>query len=204
MRTGRATTAPHAVQPKFTTNRADGGQHADSPDVVFVVRRAGTPGARRTVVGIDIGGGAAIIYRMAMIRIVAQLSTLLAVTWGVFVLSTFSLLILRPGGNPLAVLALGAVFGLVLVAMLAVICVPLLVLTRNVARRRVALALVASLTVSVISFVFCAWLISESADTMQGNLRFWGRFPAVFLANFIPFPVAGCVFGARSLGIFAR
>jgi 23S rRNA G2445 N2-methylase RlmL len=31
---------------------------ADSPDVVFVVRRAGTPGNRRTVVGIDIGGGA--------------------------------------------------------------------------------------------------------------------------------------------------
>jgi 23S rRNA G2445 N2-methylase RlmL len=31
---------------------------ADSPDVVFVVRRAGTPGAQRTVVGIDIGGGA--------------------------------------------------------------------------------------------------------------------------------------------------
>src|SRR5213592_3382028 len=31
---------------------------ADSPDIVFVVRRAGTPGARRTVVGIDIGGGA--------------------------------------------------------------------------------------------------------------------------------------------------
>ena len=31
---------------------------ADSPDVVFVVRRAGTPGAERTVVGIDIGGGA--------------------------------------------------------------------------------------------------------------------------------------------------
>ena len=31
---------------------------ADSPDVVFVVRRAGTPDARRTVVGIDIGGGA--------------------------------------------------------------------------------------------------------------------------------------------------
>jgi len=30
----------------------------DAPDVVFVVRRAGTPGARRTVVGIDIGGGA--------------------------------------------------------------------------------------------------------------------------------------------------
>jgi 23S rRNA G2445 N2-methylase RlmL len=31
---------------------------ADSPDVVFVVRRAGTPEARRTVVGLDIGGGA--------------------------------------------------------------------------------------------------------------------------------------------------
>lgn len=30
---------------------------ADSPDVVFVARRAGTPEARRTVVGIDIGGG---------------------------------------------------------------------------------------------------------------------------------------------------
>jgi 23S rRNA G2445 N2-methylase RlmL len=31
---------------------------AESPDVVFVVRRAGTPDMRRTVVGIDIGGGA--------------------------------------------------------------------------------------------------------------------------------------------------
>src|SRR4029453_10688496 len=31
---------------------------ADSPDVVFVVRRAGTPDRRRTVVGIDIGLGA--------------------------------------------------------------------------------------------------------------------------------------------------
>jgi 23S rRNA G2445 N2-methylase RlmL len=31
---------------------------ADSPDVVFVVRRAGTPERRRTVVGIDIGLGA--------------------------------------------------------------------------------------------------------------------------------------------------
>jgi 23S rRNA G2445 N2-methylase RlmL len=31
---------------------------ADSPDVVFVVRRVGMPDARRTVVGIDIGGGA--------------------------------------------------------------------------------------------------------------------------------------------------
>ncbi len=32
--------------------------NADTPEVVFVVRRAGTPGARRTVVGIDVGGGA--------------------------------------------------------------------------------------------------------------------------------------------------
>lgn len=31
---------------------------ADAPEVVFVVRRAGIPGARRTVVGIDVGGGA--------------------------------------------------------------------------------------------------------------------------------------------------
>jgi putative N6-adenine-specific DNA methylase len=31
---------------------------ADSPDIVFVVRRAGAPDRRRTVVGIDIGGGA--------------------------------------------------------------------------------------------------------------------------------------------------
>jgi 23S rRNA G2445 N2-methylase RlmL len=31
---------------------------ADQPDVVFVVRRVGMPDARRTVVGIDIGGGA--------------------------------------------------------------------------------------------------------------------------------------------------
>src|SRR6185369_8071143 len=31
---------------------------AESPDIVFVVRRAGIPEARRTHVGIDIGGGA--------------------------------------------------------------------------------------------------------------------------------------------------
>ena len=30
---------------------------ADTPDVVFVARRVGTPEARRTVIGIDIGGG---------------------------------------------------------------------------------------------------------------------------------------------------
>jgi 23S rRNA G2445 N2-methylase RlmL len=32
--------------------------HAESPDVVFVARRAGTPESRRTVVGLDIGLGA--------------------------------------------------------------------------------------------------------------------------------------------------
>ena len=41
---------------------ASGGVAADvdpdSPEVVFVVRRGGTPEARRTVVGIDLGGGA--------------------------------------------------------------------------------------------------------------------------------------------------
>ena len=31
---------------------------ADAPDVVFVARRAGTPEHRRTVIGVDIGGGA--------------------------------------------------------------------------------------------------------------------------------------------------
>jgi len=31
---------------------------ADSPEIVFVVRRSGTPDSRRTVVGIDIGSGA--------------------------------------------------------------------------------------------------------------------------------------------------
>ena len=31
---------------------------AESPEIVFVARRAGTPDSRRTVVGIDIGGGA--------------------------------------------------------------------------------------------------------------------------------------------------
>src|SRR5205085_4456029 len=31
---------------------------SESPDIVFVARRAGIPEARRTVIGIDIGGGA--------------------------------------------------------------------------------------------------------------------------------------------------
>ena len=39
--------APHAAE-----------VDAESPDVVFVARRAGPPGNRRTVVGIDLGGGA--------------------------------------------------------------------------------------------------------------------------------------------------
>ena len=43
-----------ALQSRGVTADVD----AESPDVVFVVRRAGTPGNRRTVVGIDIGGGA--------------------------------------------------------------------------------------------------------------------------------------------------
>ena len=36
----------------------DANVDAESPDIVFVARRAGVPDARRTVVGIDIGGGA--------------------------------------------------------------------------------------------------------------------------------------------------
>lgn len=43
-----------ALAPRGVATEID----ADSPDVVFVVRRAGPPEARRTVVGIDIGGGA--------------------------------------------------------------------------------------------------------------------------------------------------
>ncbi|OFW07412.1 MAG: hypothetical protein A3H96_05425 [Acidobacteria bacterium RIFCSPLOWO2_02_FULL_67_36] len=43
-----------ALKPRGVTAEVD----ADSPDVVFVARRAGTPEHRRTVVGIDIGGGA--------------------------------------------------------------------------------------------------------------------------------------------------
>jgi 23S rRNA G2445 N2-methylase RlmL len=43
-----------ALQARGVTAEVD----ADSPDVVFVVRRAGTPEHRRTVVGIDIGLGA--------------------------------------------------------------------------------------------------------------------------------------------------
>jgi len=48
----------NAVVEALASRGAASDVDADSPDVVFVVRRAGTPEARRTVVGIDIGGGA--------------------------------------------------------------------------------------------------------------------------------------------------
>src|SRR3954447_60344 len=48
----------NAIVETLASRRVASEVDADSPDVVFVVRRAGTPGARRTVIGIDIGGGA--------------------------------------------------------------------------------------------------------------------------------------------------
>ncbi len=48
----------NALVEALTTRGVSSDVDADAPDVVFVVRRAGTPEARRTVVGIDIGGGA--------------------------------------------------------------------------------------------------------------------------------------------------
>src|SRR3954467_9740810 len=48
----------NAIVEALASRRVASEVDADSPDVVFVVRRAGTPGARRTVIGIDIGGGA--------------------------------------------------------------------------------------------------------------------------------------------------
>src|SRR4051794_9152752 len=48
----------NAIVETLALRRVASEVDADSPDVVFVVRRAGTPGARRTVIGIDIGGGA--------------------------------------------------------------------------------------------------------------------------------------------------
>jgi 23S rRNA G2445 N2-methylase RlmL len=48
----------NAIVETLASRRVAAQVDADSPDVVFVVRRAGTPEARRTVVGIDIGGGA--------------------------------------------------------------------------------------------------------------------------------------------------
>jgi putative N6-adenine-specific DNA methylase len=48
----------NAIVEAFTSHAVAADLDADSPDIVFVVRRAGTPEMRRTVVGIDIGGGA--------------------------------------------------------------------------------------------------------------------------------------------------
>ena len=48
----------NAIVHAFTSQAIVAELDADSPDVVFVVRSAGTPEVRRTVVGIDIGGGA--------------------------------------------------------------------------------------------------------------------------------------------------
>jgi putative N6-adenine-specific DNA methylase len=48
----------NAIVEALASRGAAANLDADSPEVVFVVRRAGTAQARRTVVGIDIGGGA--------------------------------------------------------------------------------------------------------------------------------------------------
>jgi putative N6-adenine-specific DNA methylase len=48
----------NALVEALATRGVSADVDADSPDVVFVVRRAGTPERRRTVVGIDIGLGA--------------------------------------------------------------------------------------------------------------------------------------------------
>jgi len=48
----------NAVIEALTAQGVASDVDAESPEVVFVVRRSGTPEARRTVVGIDIGGGA--------------------------------------------------------------------------------------------------------------------------------------------------
>src|SRR4030095_2582671 len=48
----------NAIAEAFTSHAVSDTLDPDSPDIVFVVRRAGTPELRRTVVGVDIGGGA--------------------------------------------------------------------------------------------------------------------------------------------------
>ena len=48
----------NALVAALTSRGLESEVDAESPNIVFVVRRAGTPEARRTVVGIDIGGGA--------------------------------------------------------------------------------------------------------------------------------------------------
>jgi 23S rRNA G2445 N2-methylase RlmL len=48
----------NALVDAFASKGVSADVDAESPDIVFVVRRAGTPDNRRTVIGIDIGGGA--------------------------------------------------------------------------------------------------------------------------------------------------
>jgi putative N6-adenine-specific DNA methylase len=48
----------NALVEAFASRGVTADVSADAPDIVFVARRAGTPERRRTVVGIDIGGGA--------------------------------------------------------------------------------------------------------------------------------------------------
>jgi len=48
----------NALLAAFQSRGVDASVDADHPDIVFVARRAGVPEMRRTVVGIDIGGGA--------------------------------------------------------------------------------------------------------------------------------------------------
>jgi len=48
----------NALAETFTSHGVAAEVDTDHPDIVFVARRAGTPEVRRTVVGIDIGGGA--------------------------------------------------------------------------------------------------------------------------------------------------
>lgn len=47
----------NAIAEAITSHGTAPEVDADSPDIVFVVRRAGPPDARRTVIGIDIGAG---------------------------------------------------------------------------------------------------------------------------------------------------
>lgn len=48
----------NAIVEALAARRVAADVDADAPEVVFVARRAGTPDRRRTVIGIDIGGGA--------------------------------------------------------------------------------------------------------------------------------------------------
>lgn len=50
--------AKNAIVEALASRGVTASVDADAPDIVFVARRAGTPDSRRTVLGIDIGGGA--------------------------------------------------------------------------------------------------------------------------------------------------